>query len=88
MPPLLFNLALVWLTLLLLVTIVLVIRAKSMMVRLLAADLLTLILVAVLVIYAQHEGAAYYLDAALILALLSFIGVTAAGRYYRSGRPF
>lgn len=88
MPVLLFNLALIWLALLLLATILLVIRAKSTMVRLLAADVLTLILVAVLVMFAQREGAAYYLDAALILALLSFIGVIAAGRYYRSGRPF
>lgn len=88
MPTPLFNLALIWLTLLLLGTILLVILARSTMVRLLAADVLTLILVAVLVLFAQREGSAYYLDAALILALLSFVGVIAAGRYYRSGRPF
>lgn len=88
MPAPLFNTALIGLALLLLATILLVIRAKSTLVRLLAADVLTLILVAVLVLFAQREGRAYYLDAALILALLSFIGVIAAGRYYRSGRPF
>jgi len=88
MPAPLFNLAMIWLALLLLGTILLVLRARSTMVRLLAADVLTLILVAALVLFAQREGSAYYLDAALILALLSFIGVVAAGRYYRSGRPF
>ena len=88
MPAPLFNLAMIWLALLLLGTILLVLRARSTMVRLLAADVLTLLLVAVLVLFAQREGSAYYLDAALILALLSFIGVVAAGRYYRSGRPF
>jgi multicomponent Na+:H+ antiporter subunit F len=88
MPAVIFNLALIWLAILLLGTILLVIRARSTMVRLLAADVLTLILVAVLVLFAHREGSAYYLDAALILALLSFIGVVAAGRYYRSGRPF
>ena len=88
MPTFVFNLALIWLALLLLTTIIVVIRARSTMVRLLAADVLTLILVAVLVLFAQREGTAYYFDAALILALLSFVGVIAAGRYYRSGRPF
>lgn len=88
MSTIVFNLALIWLAFLLLGTIVLVIRARSTMVRLLAADVLTLILVAVLVLFAQREGSAFYLDAALILALLSFIGVLAAGRYYRSGSPF
>jgi multicomponent Na+:H+ antiporter subunit F len=88
MPPPVFNLALVWLAALLAVTIVLVIRARSVMVRLLAADTLTLVLVAVLVLFAHREGSAFYLDAALILALLSFVGVVAAARYYRTGRPF
>ncbi len=88
MPPLLFNLALIWLAAIVLITIISVIRAESLLSRLLAADMLTLILVAVLVLFAQREGSAYYLDAALILALLSFVGVIAAGRYYRSGSPF
>jgi multicomponent Na+:H+ antiporter subunit F len=88
MPDWLFNLAIVWLALLIGVTIVLVIRARSITVRLLAADLLTLLLVALLVVFAQHERSAYYFDAALILALLTFVGTVAAGRYYRLGRPF
>jgi multisubunit Na+/H+ antiporter MnhF subunit len=67
---------------------VLVIRARSITVRLLASDLLTLLLVAVLIVFAQHERSAYYFDAALILALLTFVGIVAAGRYYRLGRPF
>lgn len=88
MPDWLFNLAIVWLAALIGVTIVLVIRARSITVRLLAADLLTLLLVALLVVFAQHERSAYYFDAALILALLTFVGTVAAGRYYRLGRPF
>ena len=88
MPPLLFNIAMVWLALLVGVNIVLVVRAKSVTVRLLASDMLTLVLVAVLVILAQRERSAFYLDAALALALLTFIGVVAAGRFQRTGRPF
>ncbi len=88
MPDWLFNLAITWLALLVGVTIVLVIRARSITVRLLASDLLTLLLVALLVVFAQHERSAYYFDAALIVALLTFVGIVAAGRYYRLGRPF
>lgn len=88
MPDWLFNLAIIWLALLAGVTIVLVLRARSSTVRLLASDLLTLLLVALLVVFAQHERSAYYLDAALIVALLTVVGIVAAGRYYRLGRPF
>jgi multicomponent Na+:H+ antiporter subunit F len=88
MPEWLFNLAIIWLTLLIGVTIVLVIRARSITVRLLASDLLTLLLVALLVVFAHHQRSAFYLDTALIVALLTFVGIVAAGRYYRLGRPF
>lgn len=88
MPEIVFNVALIWLGLLLAANIVVVIRARSVAVRILAGDMLTLLLVAVLVLFAHHERSAFYLDAALLLALLSFVGVIAAGRYYRTGRPF
>jgi multisubunit Na+/H+ antiporter MnhF subunit len=86
--PSIFYLALAWIAALLAVNILLVVRARSMMVRILASDTLTLVLVALLVLFAYHERSAFYLDAALLLALLSFIGVIAASRYYRTGRPF
>jgi len=44
--------------------------------------------VALLVVFAQHERSACYFDVALIVALLTFVGIVAAGRYYRLGRPF
>ena len=88
MPDWLCYLAFVWLGVLIAVTIALVIRARSITVRLLASDLLTLLLIALLVVFAQYERSTYYCDAALILALLTFVGIVAAGRYYRLGRPF
>lgn len=88
MPEIVFNVAMVWLGLLLAANVVVVIRSRSVAVRILAGDMLTLLLVAVLVLFAHRERSAFYLDAALLLALLSFVGVIAAGRYYRTGRPF
>ncbi len=88
MHPFVYYLAVTWIAVLLGVNIFLVIWARSMTVRILAADTLTLILVALLVLFAHAGRAAYYLDAALTLALLSFVGVVAAGRYWSAGRPF
>ena len=83
-----FNLAVVWMTGLLGVTVVYVIRARSAMVRILALDTLTLILIALLILYADARRAPYYLDAALALALLSFVASVAAARYHSERRLF
>ena len=88
MHEIVFQIATVWMTGLLGVMIVFLIRTRSALSRILALDTVTLLLIAVLILFADSNRSQYYLDAALILALLSFIGVIAAGRYYRSGRPF
>jgi multisubunit Na+/H+ antiporter MnhF subunit len=77
--------AMIWTLLLLGITIIMVIRSRALMVRVLALDAFTLILITLLVLLADLQGAAYYLDAALMLALLSFAGTIAAARYYRQG---
>jgi multicomponent Na+:H+ antiporter subunit F len=51
-------------------------------------DFITLILIAILILYAIREGRPFFLDAALVLAALSFISTTAAARYQSEGRPF
>ena len=83
-----FYLAGVWMTGLLGISVVLVIRARSALRRILALDVLTLILIALLILYADASQTAYYLDAALALALLSFIATLAAVRYHSDGRLF
>lgn len=80
--------ALGWITLLMGVSAVLVIQARSLMVRVLALDTFTLIQVALLVLFAHLTSSVYYLDAALLLALLAFVGTLAAARYYSEGRMF
>jgi multicomponent Na+:H+ antiporter subunit F len=83
-----FYVAAGWMTVLLAVTVVLVIRARSAMTRILALDTVTLILTALLILYADLNRSSHYLDAALMLALLSFIGTLAAARYHSEGRVF
>lgn len=86
MHDIVFYIALVWMLGLLLATLVLVIRGDSTMTRILALDALTLVLTALLILYSTTTDSSYYLDAALLLALLSFMSTMAAARYYSEGR--
>ena len=88
MHQIVFYLAAVWMTGLLGVSVVFVVRARSAMVRILGLDVVTLILVAFLILYADANRASYYLDAALALALLSFVATLAAARYHSERRLF
>lgn len=80
--------AMIWMVGLLCLCIGLVISAKSMLVRVLGLDSATLVLVALLILYSTTTGTSFYLDAALMLALLSFLSTVAAARYHSEGRIF
>jgi multicomponent Na+:H+ antiporter subunit F len=88
MHTIVFYLATAWLLGLVAITAVLIVGARSRTVRLLALDTLTMIVVALLVLYTYAERTAYYLDAALVLALLAFVGTVAAARYASEGEVF
>jgi multicomponent Na+:H+ antiporter subunit F len=77
-----------WLAVLLGVVVVRLAHAKTTGQRILALDLLTLILIGLLALAAGEDREAYALDAALALALLSFVATLAASRYYENRRPF
>ncbi len=83
-----FYVAMGWMTMLLLVSVVATIRLRTTAGRILALDTLTLILVALLVLYADAFQSPYYLDAALILALLAFVATVAAARYHSERKIF
>ena len=88
MHEIIFYAAAAWMTVLLTVGVVAVIRVSATAGRILALDMLTLVLVALLVLYGDASRNAYYLDAALILALLAFIGTLAAARFHGERRIF
>jgi multicomponent Na+:H+ antiporter subunit F len=83
-----FYLATVWMTALLGISIVVLVRARTVATRILLLDTLTLILVALLALFSLGTSSPHYLDAALILALLSFVAAIATARYYGEGSPF
>ena len=83
-----FYLASAWMTVLLGASVYAVIRLRTTASRILALDTLTLILVALLVLYANAKRSPYYLDVAIILTLLAFLGTLAAARYYGERKIF
>ncbi len=83
-----FYLAFAWMTVLLGVGLVAVARLRTTTSRILALDTLTLILVALLVLYGGAQRSPYYLDAALVLSLLAFLGTLAAARYHGERKIF
>lgn len=88
MPELVLEIALGWVTLLLVAGAVLLLRAKDTLHRLLALDVLVALLIALLIILSYLRGVSYYIDAALSLALLSFTATLVAARYVTRGGPF
>jgi multisubunit Na+/H+ antiporter MnhF subunit len=80
--------ATVWLTALLVVMVIVLIRARSPMTRILALDSLTLFLIALLVVYASANESRYFLDAAVILGLLSFVASLVTARYHSERKVF
>ena len=83
-----FYAAALWMTGLLVVSVGLVIRARSSLSRVLALDMLILILIALLVLLSDANRVSYYLDAALVLALLSVVATIGAVRYHGEGKLF
>jgi multicomponent Na+:H+ antiporter subunit F len=78
--------ATIWMTLLMAAIVIFAAKARSNAVRILAVDAMTLVLVAVLVLFSAANQQPYYMDAALALALVSFVGTVAAARRLASGR--
>ena len=88
MHEIVFYVASVWMTVLLIVGVLAVVRIRSTAGRILALDTLTLILVAILTLFVDAFRTPYYLNAALVLALLAFIGTLGAARYHGEKRIF
>jgi multisubunit Na+/H+ antiporter MnhF subunit len=85
MSELLTSLAEGLLVLAALLTLVRLVRGPTVFDRIVCVEVLLLILVGFLVIEGREEGARAYIDAALGLALFSFIGTVFLARYLGKG---
>ena len=87
MPELVVNIAAGWATLLLFGGGLLLLRAPDTLHRVLALDVLVAIVIVLLTILSYLRDVSYYLDAALALALLSFVATLVAVRHLTRGIP-
>jgi multicomponent Na+:H+ antiporter subunit F len=88
MHEIVFYFAFVWMTALLGVSVAAIILLRSTAGRILALDMLTLILIALLVLYADANRSPYFMDAALVLSLLAFAATVALSRYFGERKVF
>lgn len=88
MHSIVFDVATLWIAALIGLGVVLTLRAGSLLLRVLALELVTTLLIALLAVFAGGRDSANYLDAALMLALLAYAGTVAAARYHAEGRIF
>ncbi len=88
MPSIVFDIALGWATVLLVLGGILLLRVPGALQRVLVLDVLVIILIALLTTLSYDRGVSYYIDAALGLALLSFVSTLVAARYVMRGGPF
>ncbi len=88
MHEIVFRVAALWMAVLLCISLLTVVRARSSLTRVLALDMVTLLLIALLMLYSDSRKVGYYLDAALVLSLLSFLATIAAARYHSEGEIF
>jgi multicomponent Na+:H+ antiporter subunit F len=64
------------------------VSSDSMVSRILAIDTAALLVIAGLALFSYWQGVSYYLDAALVLALLAFVGTLGAARFHGEGRLY
>lgn len=83
-----FLAGITWLAVLLGVAVLWIWRARTTAERLVALDTAVLVLIGLLGLVAAETRRPYALDAALALALLSFVATLAGARYLGDRRPF
>jgi multicomponent Na+:H+ antiporter subunit F len=88
MPAVIVVPAMVWVTLLLVAGGLALVRARDVHQRIVALDVLAVVVVTLLALLSYYWDVGYYFDAAVALTLLSFVATVAAARYLGSGGPF
>ena len=81
----LFATALVLLTVAALLCLLRVIRGPTLPDRVVALDLVGVLVVCFAVVSAAATGSSYFLDVAIVIALISFVGTLAYARYIETG---
>jgi multicomponent Na+:H+ antiporter subunit F len=87
MLDLLSAIALTMLALGVALTFVRLVRGPTLPDRVISIDLIGILIVCVLVVVAGDSGQPAFLDVAMVIALISFVGTVAYARYVERERP-
>ena len=78
---------LVTLAISLLITVVRLVKGPTLPDRVVAMDLVGVLVVSLIVVLAASTGVQATLDAAIVIALVAFVATVAYGTYVEQGRP-
>ena len=81
------TIALVTLTVALLIAVVRLVKGPTLPDRIVAMDLIGVLVVSLIVVLAAYTGVAATLDAAIVIALVGFVGTLAYATYVERGHP-
>lgn len=85
MAELILNIAMVLIAFSILFGVIRLAKGETDTDRIIAVDLLTIVSMSLIVLYAHIAGRFIYLDVAIVYGLLSFLGVLAVARYLERG---
>ncbi|WP_233837624.1 monovalent cation/H+ antiporter complex subunit F [Paraburkholderia sp. ZP32-5] len=85
MAEIMLRIAAVLIFLAILFGVIRLVIGKTVIDRVVAIDMLTVISISLIALYAQNSGRFVYIDVALVYALLSFLAVLAIARFLERG---
>ncbi len=85
MADIIVQIAAVLIFLAILFAVIRLVRGETVVDRIVAVDMLTVISISLIALYAHVSGRFVYIDVALVYGLLSFLAVLAIARYLEKG---
>jgi multicomponent Na+:H+ antiporter subunit F len=88
MNSLLFDISITFMVIAIIPCIYRVIKGPTIPDRVIAVDAMTTVIVVILGIYSYIQESAFFMDVALVLAIISFVGTVTISKYLDEGAVF
>ncbi|MCD4821446.1 MULTISPECIES: cation:proton antiporter [Methanococcoides] len=88
MNSLIFDISITFMVIAIIPCIYRVIKGPTIPDRVIAVDAMTTVIVVILGIYSYMQESAFFMDVALVLAIISFVGTVTISKYLDEGAVF
>ncbi|MCD4800748.1 MAG: cation:proton antiporter [Methanococcoides sp.] len=88
MNSLIFDISITFMVIAIIPCIYRVIRGPTIPDRVIAVDAMTTVIIVILGIYSHMRESAFFMDVALVLAIISFVGTVTISKYLDEGAVF